>query len=536
MNQRPSSRPPLRAPPPSPRLCPRFGAQGEAGARTEPILHPSFENHCWAGPQPTPVLLTEQATLCLCPAHRTCPRLLAAQAVSGGNRTADAAVPMQRTAASQLDPDIDTALEDLAAETEATVSRATRARRQWGWIGAGLIFMSSLMCGGFFAAYIGWQMISSELLAPAPGVVDTVAAAPPAAQPQFYFVVTATSEPLPENQLGAAPQAVDAAQYPAAVTPTPDAFGAAIPLPPGVEALPAVQNPAQMQQPLPQAEPAQIILPPAQPPVLDMQLEIPTRRPTPVLDIPTSTPGPVDGEPGATATPAFVGPPLVLFSAKDSALVAGECTMVSWNVENVRAVYYENLGVDGHGEKRECVRDKPGLYTLAVVFPSGDTRIYTTTVDLIIPTSTPMPTPTFTDVPPATPTWTPEAPTATPTPNVQYGVRLDVSSTTLTCSPGQTCETDLLVTNTGSAIDNLSIQFVEAGPWQARFCRLDGVCSNSVLTLVNMGPGNTGVIRLQITVPDSTPYTESGYRFQASSDGSGKAVQSPVVLLRAVGP
>lgn len=447
----------------------------------------------------------------------------------------DANVPLQRHNPAPPDHDINAALEELTTETEATERRSTRARRQWGWIGAGLIFMSSLMCGGFFAAYIGWQMISSELLAPAPGVVDTVAAAPPPAQPQFYFVVTATSEPMPESQLGAAPQALDSTQFPAAVTPTPDAIGAAIPLPPGVEALPAVQNPAQMQQPAPQAVPAQISLPPVQPPVLDMQLEIPTRRPTPVLDIPTSTPGPGDGDPATTATLAYVGPPLVLFSAQDSALVAGECTMVSWNVENVRAVYYENLGVDGHGEKRECVRDKPGLYTLAVVFPSGDTRIYTTTVDLIIPTSTPMPTPTFTDVPPATPTWTPEAPTATPTPDVQYGVRLDVATTTLSCSPGQSCEADLMVTNTGSAIDNLSIQFIEAGPWQARFCRLDGVCSDTVLTLVNMGPGNTGVVRLQISVPDNSPYTDSSYRFRASSDGSGKSVQSPVISLRAVG-
>jgi hypothetical protein len=455
--------------------------------------------------------------------------------VSGSKPTPTASIPAQQSAPTQSNPDLERELEELEAEAEVTARRTTRTRQQWGWIGAGLIFMSSLLCGGFFAAYVGWQMVSSELLAPSPGVVESIAAAPSPAPPQVYFVVTATSEPVivPSGIAESLPS--DPNRFPVAVTPTPDH---SLPLAPQVSAtgaqVPGGQLSVLPQQPALPVETMQPILPMAEPPPFDMQMEIPTRRPTPVLDIPTSTPSAADLEPPPTQAPTFAGPPLVLFSAKDSTLISGECTTVSWNVENVRAVYYENLGVDGQGEKRECVRDRPGLYTLAVVFASGDTRIYTTTVDVVFPTPSPMPTATFTDIPPPTPTWTPEAPTATPTPNVQYGVKLDASASTLTCVPGQPCVVELYLTNTGSAIDNLSIQFVEAGPWQARVCRLDGVCSDNLLTLVSMGPGNTGVVRLQVTVPDSSPHSESGYRLQAFSDGSGKSAQSSVVSLRAV--
>lgn len=514
-----------------PRTCPRLGAQGEEGARTEPILYPSFENQCWAGPQPTTILLTDQATLCLCPAHRSCARLLAARPAEQVRPASPPARPAFHQPASLLDVEPD---DELDAEPLPSPRRQTRT--QWGWIGAGLIFMSSLLCGGFFAAYIGWQMVSSDLLAPLPGGVDTVAAAPTAPPAQLYFVVTATSEPVivvnppPQQQMDPAPQSLpnDPARYPAAVTPTPNGLSAATDLQPqgsgGIDQV--VVLPPQAVAPPPSMAATDT-------PVFDMQLAIPTRRPTPVLDIPTSTPAPQLLEPSATPVP-FVGPPLVLFSAADSALIAGECTMVRWTVENVRAVYYENLGVNGQGERRECVRDKPGEYVLTVVLPSGQTQLYTTTVELIIPTNTPMPTPTFTDVPPPTPTWTPEAPPATPTPNVTYGVSLQAASNRFECAVGDTCTVDVYVTNSGTAIDNLTVRVTEAGPWYGRLCRMDGVCGDKSLTLVNMGPGNSAVLRFTVTVASPTDFRESAYRLQAVSDGSGQTTGSGAVSVLVV--
>ncbi len=55
-------------------------------------------------------------------------------------------------------------------------------------------------------------------------------------------------------------------------------------------------------------------------------------------------------------TPAPLGTPIVLFAPKDKELMKGDCTMVQWNVQNVREVYYENLPENGQGEREECMR------------------------------------------------------------------------------------------------------------------------------------------------------------------------------------
>ncbi len=96
--------------------------------------------------------------------------------------------------------------------------------------------MSSLLCGGFFAAYVGWQMVSREFAAAPPGNVDTLAAAPAIAAPQVYMIVTATSAPQvaepsnagqpsisQSNQVGdsSANLGSDTVIYPQAVAPTP---------------------------------------------------------------------------------------------------------------------------------------------------------------------------------------------------------------------------------------------------------------------------------------------------------------------------
>src|SRR5215204_6035331 len=144
-----------------------------------------------------------------------------------------------------------------------------------------------------------------------------------------------------------------------------------------------------------------------------------------------------------------MGTPIVVFYADDKTMEPGDCTTVYWHVENVKAVYYENLGVDGRGQHDECVDDDPGDYNLMVILPNGATSMYTLTVGVIAPTNTPEPTPTRTEVPLPTETWTPEVPTSTPTPQVSYGARIEAGGeTNITCERGATCELDLYAGNT----------------------------------------------------------------------------------------
>jgi hypothetical protein len=227
-----------------------------------------------------------------------------------------------------------------------------------------------------------------------------------------------------------------------------------------------------------------------------------------------------------------LGTPIVIFYAEDKELKPEECTTVAWHVENVREVYYENLGVDGQGQKEECVHGDAGDYNLRVVLDNGVSQWYTVTVGMTPATSTPAPTPTRTEEPMPTETWTPEAPTETPTPSVVYGARLEAGDdTSITCARNSTCEFDLYVANTGSAIDSITLRFVEASSWPRQICRLDGVCSESQLTFVEMGPSNTGVIRLRITVPADAGTDTMTYKLEAVSDGSGGASRSSVVAV-----
>lgn len=196
-------------------------------------------------------------------------------------------------------------------------------------------------------------------------------------------------------------------------------------------------------------------------------------------------------------------------------------------MENVKAVYYENSGVDGRGEKEECLRDKPGEYNLMTILPNGATQWYTVTVGLIQPTETPTPKPTYAEEPSPTPTWTPNVPTATPTPPTIFGVRLEVSGATdIQCARGSTCELDFYVSNTGNAVDNLTLRFTEASIWPHQLCRLDGVCSDREMTLLDVSQTATGVLRLSITVPQDAGADTMTYGVQVVSDKSGGTTTS----------
>ena len=509
--------------------CPYIGIDANNHRLGEAIEYPSFENRCWTTARPIPLLLTDQATLCLCNGYQNCPRFIATRAARHGQeRPANIPPPVDSDS-------ITSALKELEADVQTATASQSKSRRRWGWIGAGLIFMSSLLCGGFFAAYMGWQMVRDELATVPPGNIDTLAtSAQAAAQPQTFIIQTATSAPQPvivaqvpnpgNEQAAGIGTTGNAPSYPVAVLPT---------------AAPADQVP---QQPPPSlSEIAQETNDtPLQPvvsstPILDFQLEIPTRRPTPVLDIPTSTPS-VQETPTLQPTPTPIPPqgtPVVIFYAENEEMQPGDCTDVHWHVENVKAVYYENQGVDGQGQKEECIRDDdPGDYNLMVIMANGATQIYTVTVGVVIPTNTPEATPSRTPEPPPTPTWTPNVPTDTPTPPTRFGARLEAGGDTkITCARGETCDVDFYVVNTGSAIDSISVRFTEAASWPRQLCRLDSVCHESQMTLVNMGISNTGVIRLSVTVPDDASNETMTYRIQGVSEQSGGTAVSNIITV-----
>jgi hypothetical protein len=417
-----------------------------------------------------------------------------------------------------------------------------------------MIFVTVVLCGSIFALYTGWQLVHATFLADRANQAQSLQRA--ATTPAVLLIVTATSaspsEAPPEAPAASAatslpqPTTVLVNGFPQAVTPTPVVINPSSnqPVQPHAQPVQVVAiNPAPVAGELlsttqsdPQAETLPNITLPT--PALNLQVEIPTRRPTPLLDLPTSTP--IAVEPTATPTPAPpLGAPVVIFAPLQTSLTAGSCTLVRWHVENVQAVYYENQGVNGDGEQEECIDDESEVVTLAVILGTGSTKIYTTTLTYLPPTPTLTPTPSFTpeeNFEPS-PTWTPDAPTATPTIFVQYGTTIEIfGESRHQCAPGSTCEYDLLVTNTANAPDNLVLTFVQSGPWPTLLCEENGNCSTSNLTLNNLSSGSNRLIKLKVNVAsDATPQIAT-YRLQSISSGSGGSATSAVVTVEVEAP
>ena len=501
--------------------CPLLGTLDEENRPGPPVEYPSFENRCLAADDRDTLLLADQATWCLSGACRACPRYRAAAATARGGRI-DPRLAAELTGGAltsdQLRPEL------MAAASEGDVGEV---RRRWTWLGASVIFVTVVFCGATFAAWSGWQQVQVLLDQRQAGVVQSVASAQdslPAAP--AYIVMTATPSPV---VLSVAMAQVDAAQpgivQPAMVQQPGQQFPAAVTATPGAPGSIAIEPPLIVVEP-PVSEPA------ATPP--NILIQVPTRRATPEFDIPTSTAAAEtpSNTPTNTPSPTPMGTPVVVFSPAQPFLLEGECTMVSWSVQNVREVYYENVGVDGRGQEEECVDDLLTVLHLVVVLPDGSSKAYTTTLTMIMPTWTPAPTPTFTPEPIFTPTWTPPPPTATPTPSVNYGVVVNVNgSTQQQCTRGGTCEVGLLVTNTGDVIDNLLVGIVASGPWSSMLCRQDGVCASSNLALTAVGPANSAYISLKVTIPADAEAQSAGYDIQAVSTGSGGSVSSGVTTV-----
>lgn len=526
-------------------LCPYLSTLDADRNAAAPLDYPSFENRCTAIAGGGSLMLSDQSTFCLVAAHRACPRFQQAQA-AGSRLPISFDTPLPDVPELEpLDSDLlgdshqqlQHALDDLADEPVA-------ARRAWGWIGAGAIFMSVLLCGSVAAAFAGWQAIRGDLFPGAPGAQGRLAtlAEQPAPTTELFIVITATppgaatDTPTAGAVLYQEPTPTSFA-FPVAVAPTPGPGqpivvagpGGAAPGGPPSAALPGVTQPenGQTNAPLGAAPLAEL---PAAAPAVELPLAEPippTRRPTPEFEIPTSTPAPE--LPTATPT-ATLGPPIIMFRSERANLDPGGCTLVSWNVKNVKEVYYEGQGVGGQGQKEECVEMEPEVLELLVVLPDGQPQVITTTIGVILPTETPTPTPTFTALPVQTPTWTPIPPTPSPTVVILVGAQLDVSGgSRQSCAIGAECLITLVVTNVGNQVDTIGAQIAGQGPWPAQLCRTDGVCGADTISLYNMGPGNSGSIVMQLNVPaDVEPQTVT-YGVQAFSGNSGGAVRSDVI-------
>ena len=339
-----------------PSVCPHLGALDSGDRRIIHVEYPSFENLCFADNAPDLVMLGDQATYCLGDGCTACPRFRAAKAANPGGQ-ADF-VPRYASAEDAWELQGASGVLGVDAVAVLVAEEQTRAvRRRWAWVGASLMFMVALLCGSMVAAYTGWQWVSRNAPAEVIGALQgatTLGAAPTPMQPAVYLVMTAT--PVVANAAPAAPalvavapavagQGVDAPvaaapAFPAAVTPTP------------VAVRPPSQPSGGDGQPV-QSEPgAAVADTPVGTPVVDLQLLVPTRRPTPVFDLPTSTPEAVAAALPTntpTATPAPLGTPSVVFGPDKT-------RAESWRMHNRALVRAECAG----SLLREPAHERPG--------------------------------------------------------------------------------------------------------------------------------------------------------------------------------
>ncbi len=488
--------------------CPYLGQLGKDGEPQPPEPYPSFAHRCLAVERLAPsqvepeivglehgaqILLGHQAATCLTPAYPHCPHygLLHPEKTSHSRPlSAEATTPMDETL-------------DLPS-----------AAGPPGWLGVAGVLFALFLCAGSLAAYVGWQWVGRTL-----ATLDR-SAGPSAEGPgQVFLLVTAT--PPGESE---APPPTDTPTATATPTPAPpteneqartEGTEIATPTPPP-------PPPAAPELATAVAEPVVVAPPPASPPNILLPPAGPAAPGEPTVIVVTATPTPV------------YPTPVVVFRAAHQAVPPGECTTIFWEVENARAVFYQNVGVQGQGQDRVCPRYVAETRILSVLALDGSQQDYEVTVDLIIPTPTPTQTPTSTPVLTPTPTWTPEGtPTGTPVP-VRFGVQLTVDGGNVRrCTPGELCEALIRVDNTGDLADEIFVNAANETPWPIRLCRPDGICGETAISLGVPAGGNLPVA-LRVSVPLDAAPGDYRIRVQATSGNSGHTVRSPemAVLFR----
>lgn len=122
-----------------------------------------------------------------------------------------------------------------------------------------------------------------------------------------------------------------------------------------------------------------------------------TPSPTPTA---TATPSPIPSptpRPTSTPIPTPTATPFVLeigFWAFPEEIEHGQCSLLVWELENIRAAYLDGQGVVGHDRREVCPRETTS-YTLEIEHAGGKLeRTVTVFVGEEPPTPTPTPTPT----------------------------------------------------------------------------------------------------------------------------------------------
>lgn len=108
---------------------------------------------------------------------------------------------------------------------------------------------------------------------------------------------------------------------------------------------------------------------------------VPTRRPTPRPQAgATATPAATTTSSAATTPTPTRWDTNNVFRADKYAVAAGECTNLSWNVENVISVRFQGAGATGNETRRVCPTQTT-TYTLSVTSSAG-TQDYTVTIQV----------------------------------------------------------------------------------------------------------------------------------------------------------
>jgi heat shock protein HslJ len=105
----------------------------------------------------------------------------------------------------------------------------------------------------------------------------------------------------------------------------------------------------------------------------------------------TATPIPI---PTLTPVPAATPQPVLQFFASNTVINQGECTTLTWNVQNIQAVWvypvgqpYTNYPVTGQGSQQVCPQQTT-TYEMRVLLPDG--TVHTQTITIQVVTSNPL--------------------------------------------------------------------------------------------------------------------------------------------------
>ena len=88
-----------------------------------------------------------------------------------------------------------------------------------------------------------------------------------------------------------------------------------------------------------------------------------------VLRVPGTGETPTSTATGASP-PVGTSTPLI-FSADNNVLIAGQCTLLRWEIDNIDAVFFDGTSVSGRGFREVCP-EQTTRYTLLVLYTDGE--------------------------------------------------------------------------------------------------------------------------------------------------------------------